>query len=450
MRFGSVEFFKVLIKAVLAILFFVPLILAVVFGVLFVQKNTKVNELTEQNSVVQQDNNRLSVVADVLVGEKIAGAQDIREILKFSGTSYEDFLKLALEKKDIDAQGLYDILSQSGVSDKDIVAIAAAKKTVDAEDFYDVMSKNGITSNDLIKAVISGSGSDAEDFYNILSQCGMNDAELIEYIKNKNGESEPSSEKPNVSEPSESGASDNSSEQSDTSSAPEEPSPYAELYTDMYVAAPENYSYEEGTAYFTFDDGPSLYTYGFLDYLKKYNAKATWFVVPSRDEWCTEALKAIAAAGHTIGVHSATHDYNKIYASVEAFLEDFHEAWSIIRDATGQTPQIFRFPGGSKNDFNEATRDAIIKEMTRRGFRFYDWNVESGDVDGATWQQMYNSIPRDCHGVKRPVILMHDSAGTQNALYVIEDVLKVLQGEGYKFGAIQNDTEPVQFTGPFS
>lgn len=458
MRFGSVEFFKVLIKVVLAILFFVPLILAVVFGVLFVQKNTKVDELTEQNSIVQQDNNRLSVVADVLVGEKVAGAQDIREILKLSGTSYEDFLKLAMEKKDIDAQGLYDILSKSGVSDKDIVTIAASKKTVDAEDFYDVMSKNGITAQDLIKAVINSSGSDVDDFYDILSQCGMNDEELIEYIQSKSGTSQPtseqsgeqSSEQTSAPETSESDVSDSAPAQSETSSAPEEESPYAELYPDMYVSAPENYSYDEGTVYFTFDDGPSQYTYGFLDYLRKYNAKATWFVVPSRDEWCTEALKTIAAEGHTIGIHSATHDYNKIYASVEAFLEDFHEAWSIVRDATGQTPQIFRFPGGSQNDYNESTRDAIIKEMTRRGFRFYDWNVESGDVDGATWQQMYNSIPRDCHGVKRPVILMHDSAGTQNALYVIEDVLKVLQGEGYKFDAIRNDTEPVQFIGPFS
>ncbi len=55
--------------------------------------------------------------------------------------------------------------------------------------------------------------------------------------------------------------------------------------------------------------------------------------------------------------------------------------------------EIFRFPGGSVNDFNTETRDKIIQEMTRRGFRYYDWNVESGDVDGATWTDMYNSIP---------------------------------------------------------
>lgn len=447
MHFGSVEFFKVLIKTVLAILFFVPLILAVVFGVLFVQKNTKANELQEENSIVQHDNERLSEFADYLVEQKVKNVEDIREIMKRSGTSYDEFIALAMKKKDIDAQGFYDILSKSGVSDKDIVAMAAAKKTVNAEEFYDIMSKNGITASDLVKAAVKNSGSSTEDYYRILSECGMSDSEIIEYINKKNNNSQ-------TSAPTNSGTSDTpvtsdtSNTSEEVSSAPEESSPYAGLYPDMYVTAPESYTYEEGTIYFTFDDGPSQYTYGLLEYLKQYNAKATWFVVPSREQWCYDALKAISDAGHTVGVHSASHDYEKIYASVEAYLEDFHEAWDIIRDATGQTPQVFRFPGGSKNDFNVETRDAIIKEMTRRGFRFYDWNVESGDVDGANWQQMYNSIPRDCHNLKRPVVLMHDTM--QSTLYVIEDVLKVLSNEGYKFDAIHNDTEPVQFIGPFS
>lgn len=437
MHFGSVEFFKVLIKTVLAILFFVPLILAVVFGVLFAQKNIRVSELEQQNSVVQQENDKLSVMADVLVEEKAGDAASIRDIINRSSVSYDEVIKLASEKKDIDAQGLYDILSNAGISDKDIISMAAAKKTVSADEFYNVMSKNGITAKELVKAAVKNSGTSDEDFYALLSECGMSDDKILAIINNKQGgqTSSPPGE--------------TSKDTSNTSGEPTEESPYAELYPDMYVSVPEEYTYEEGTIYFTFDDGPSQYTYSFLEYLKKHNVKATWFVVPSREQWNMDALKAIADQGHTIGVHSYTHDYKKIYASVEAYLEDFHEAWSIIREATGQTPQLFRFAGGSNNDFNVDTRDAIIKEMTRRGFRFYDWNVDSGDVDGATWQDMYNSIPRDCRNLKRPIILMHDSAGTKNALYVFEDVLKLLIGEGYKFDALQNDTQPIQFVGPF-
>lgn len=437
MHFGSVEFFKVLIKTVLAILFFVPLILAVVFGVLFAQKNIRVSELEQQNSVVQQENDKLSVMADVLVEEKAGDAASIRDIINRSGVSYDEVIKLASEKKDIDAQGLYDILSNAGISDKDIISMAAAKKTVSADEFYSVMSKNGITAKELVKAAVKNSGTSDEDFYALLSECGMSDDKILAIINNKQGGQTSSS------------PGETSGDTSNTSGEPIEESPYAELYPDMYVSVPEEYTYEEGTIYFTFDDGPSQYTYSFLEYLKKHNVKATWFVVPSREQWNMDALKAIADQGHTIGVHSYTHDYKKIYASVEAYLEDFHEAWSIIREATGQTPQLFRFAGGSNNDFNVDTRDAIIKEMTRRGFRFYDWNVDSGDVDGATWQDMYNSIPRDCRNLKRPIILMHDSAGTKNALYVFEDVLKLLIGEGYKFDALQNDTQPIQFVGPF-
>ena len=422
----------------LAILFFVPLILAVVFGVLFAQKNTQTNKLQEENAIIQQDNERLSAVADFLVGEKAGSAEDVREIMKRSGTSYDEFIALAMEKKDIDAQGLYDILSESGVSDKDIVSMAAAKKTVNAEGFYDIMSKNGITAKDLVKAVVKKNGSSADTVYELLSACGLSDKELIDYInKNGSGTSEPSG-----------GETSDTSDPFGGTSAPVEDSPYADLYPDMYVSTPESYTYEEGTIYFTFDDGPSQYTYGLLEYMRQYNAKATWFVVPNRSEGCYKTLKDISDAGHTVAVHSASHEYEKIYASVEAYLEDFHEAWDIIREATGKTPQIFRFPGGSNTVFNEDTREAIIKEMTRRGFRFFDWNVDSGDASGANWQQMYNSIPSDCHNQQHPIVLFHDTH--QSTLYVMEDVLKVLINEGYKFGAIQNDTRPVQFVGPFS
>ena len=202
--------------------------------------------------------------------------------------------------------------------------------------------------------------------------------------------------------------------------------------------------------YLTFDDGPSQNTYSVLYYLNKYNIKATFFVVPSRTDDCYAALRAIVEDGHSIGVHSATHDYEKIYASTEAFLEDFYEAWDIIYDATGVKTEIFRFPGGSVNDFNGAVRDDIIAEMTRRGFRYYDWNVDSNDAGGATWTDMYNSIPADIANNYRSIVLMHDSITRENTVYVLDDVLGVLVQEGYKFDKIHNDTRPVQFTGEFS
>ena len=92
------------------------------------------------------------------------------------------------------------------------------------------------------------------------------------------------------------------------------------LYADKYDGEYEN---SENTVYLTFDDGPSVLTENLLYYLRQENVKATFFVVPERTEYCYSLLREISNAGHTIGIHSASHDYEKIYASVDAFLEDF-------------------------------------------------------------------------------------------------------------------------------
>lgn len=447
MRFGSVEFFKALIKTVLAILFFVPLIIAVILGVFLVKKNNDVKALTEQNSEISELNG-------ILLGEKSGTAVDFRNIFEKSGVSYEEFLALINEKENIDAETLYNEMSKIGISDADIIAAAVSKGTLSGESLYNIMTSNGISDKDLLMAVIRRNGGSTDGFYSLLKSCGLSDSDIAKLVA---GTYDPPNGGDDTSNTSDNSDTENSQgdTSSDVNSSGNTSSPnvsgehsYEALYPDMYVDAPESYVREEGTIYMTFDDGPSQYTYSILYTLKNRNVKATFFVVPNRSEACAETLRQIAADGHAIGVHSASHEYEKIYASVEAFLEDFHEAWDIIYQATGQKTQIFRFPGGSKNDYDVATRDAIIAEMTRRGFRYFDWNVESGDIAGKTWTEMYNSIPTDIEGKFRSFVLMHDTS--KGGLYVLDDVLKVLINAGYKFDRINNDTQPVQFVGPFA
>jgi len=439
MRFGSVEFFKALIKTVLSILFFVPLILAVVFGVLFVNKNA---ELKKSQAAV-----------DVLIREKAGTAEDFYEIFSMSGVEYADFIALVNRNGKLDAQGFYKILSNAGVSDSNIIKLAASGKNVSGAEFYEIMSKNGITDKELMTAVLNNAAS-SQKLYDLLKQCGMSDKDIAE-LSDLAGSgvtpgvsvqsTESSSGQTSTPMPS-SSSGGSSGSGGDVTQQPTE-SPYAALYPDMYVTAPTNYVREKGTVYLTFDDGPNENTNDKLYILRKCGVKATFFVVPDRSDACTQHLKQIVNDGHAIGVHSKSHEYKEIYASVEAFLKDFYEAWDIIRDATGVETQIFRFPGGSKNDFNVATRDAIIEEMTRRGFRYFDWNVDSGDAAGADWTQMHNSIPKDIKNMYRSVVLMHDKTSTT---LVLEDVISVLQNENYKFDKINNDTQPVQFIGPFA
>lgn len=364
MQFGSVAFFKVLIKTVLCILFFVPLVLSVVFAVLLWNSNQKQEQL-------EQDNQKLEYYAEILSGER--------------------------------------------------------EPTV--KGFYDVYARSGLSDDDLVEYILHGK-----------EPAHQADAEISQ------AESEPQTQSPQTEKlPTE-------ESEEPTADSQEPVSQYADIYPEMTVTSPaeEDMVREENTVYLTFDDGPSDHTYSILSYLEQYNIKATFFVVPSRTEGCYAKLKAIADAGHSIGVHSASHVYKDIYSSVEAYLEDFHEAWDIIYEATGIHTEIFRFPGGSVNDFNADTRDHIIQEMTRRGFRYFDWNVDSNDAGGANWTDMYNSIPKDIVENFRSVVLMHDSASTPNTVLVLGDVLQVLVNEGYKFDRINNDTRPVQFTGPYA
>lgn len=382
MRFGSVEFFKVLIKTVLAIAFFVPLILCIIFAVALWNRTAQLKE-------TQSENSRITASAELLLSEKVPDIESFYEIYSMSGFSDEDF---------------ENYISQRNGNPP------AENKGESAEANSAAPESNPVNSPE-----------SAED-------------KPVESTPATTTAAEPAAE----------------TEEAVPAATVPEDSPYSALYTDMYVTAPAETLREQGTVYLTFDDGPSNNTYSILSYLKEYNIKATFFVVPTRDELCYERLRAIAEGGHAIGVHSASHDYEKIYSSVDAYLADFYEAWNIIYEATGIKAEIFRFPGGSKNDFNAATRDDIIAEMTRRGFRFFDWNVDSNDAGGANWTEMYNSVPADIAQCYRAVVLMHDSEPRKNTVLVLEDIIHVLINEGYRFDKINNDTRPVQFIGPYA
>ena len=101
---------------------------------------------------------------------------------------------------------------------------------------------------------------------------------------------------------------------------------YQSKYPELYVD--NEFKYEDNSdkmiCYLTFDDGPyAANTTMILDALKKYNAKATFFVIHKDTEENRKVLKRMAEEGHTIGVHTACHDYETIYESVDAYLDDF-------------------------------------------------------------------------------------------------------------------------------
>jgi peptidoglycan/xylan/chitin deacetylase (PgdA/CDA1 family) len=228
---------------------------------------------------------------------------------------------------------------------------------------------------------------------------------------------------------------------------------YSNLYLDLYVEGREEPTPrdkdDKGYIYLTFDDGPSENTSNILSYLKMHDVSATFFVIPGKNNsWL---LNMILKNGHEIGIHSASHDYYEIYSSVEAFLADFKKAHDLIYEQTGTKPNIFRFPGGSRNRYNGDVCDDIIAEMTRRGFIYFDWNVDSKDQVDANWTQIYNTVLDEvayntARG-NRSIILMHDRPGGMNTVLVVEDIIIALLKDpnGYKFGRLGRNVKPIQF-----
>jgi len=224
--------------------------------------------------------------------------------------------------------------------------------------------------------------------------------------------------------------------------------PYAGLYPDFY--APQELQAnvrESGVIYLTFDDGPSERTTEILDILKEKNVKATFFVVGSKDEYQKDLLRRIVEEGHTLGMHSYSHVYSKIYASVEDYLADMYQIFNQIKEETGVPPTLFRFPGGSINGYNSAIYQELVAEMMRRGFVPFDWNISNGDASEkpVAVDTLVTNVISGARNVERGVALMHDSAPRVTTVQALETIIEELWDMGFELKALTPDAMPLLY-----
>ena len=160
--------------------------------------------------------------------------------------------------------------------------------------------------------------------------------------------------------------------------------------------------------YLTFDDGPGPYTEQLLAILAKYDVKATFFVIGNN----TDMMRKITEAGHSIGIHTVSHNYRAVYSSEEAFFEEVFRMQDAIYEATGVWTTLLRFPGGSSNtvsSFNKGIMTRLTRLVQEQGFQYYDWNVDSDDAgrartDDRVFQNVVDGVSqRNCS-----VVLQHD------------------------------------------
>lgn len=202
----------------------------------------------------------------------------------------------------------------------------------------------------------------------------------------------------------------------------------------------------EGTIYLTFDDGPNSGTTDvILDILKEEGVKATFFVTNKGPD---ELIKRAYDEGHTLALHTASHNYSVVYSSVESYFNDLTGVQDRVKRITGYESKIIRFPGGSSNTiskkYSEGIMSTLTNEVINRGFKYYDWNISSGDAEGGTHTagEIRDNVIKKLKKERVNMVLMHDiKPYTRDAL---RDIIRYGKDKGYAFEKITLDTEMVK------
>ncbi len=206
---------------------------------------------------------------------------------------------------------------------------------------------------------------------------------------------------------------------------------------------------EKGVIYLTFDDGPSTYTSKILDVLKKYNIKATFFVTSNGSD---KLIKREFDEGHTVALHTSTHSYKKVYASVDDYFKDLDKVKTRVKNITQMDATIIRFPGGSSNTvskFNKGIMTILTNEVLNRGYHYFDWNISVEDAGSCASKKsasekekcIYNNFVKGLSKNKMNVVLMHDiKSYTADKL---EDMIKYALSKNYTFDKITMDTTQI-------
>ena len=174
----------------------------------------------------------------------------------------------------------------------------------------------------------------------------------------------------------------------------------------------------EKVVYLTFDDGPSRHTPEVLEILKRYQCKATFFITGMNEKY-RPYIKTAYDQGHTIGLHTYSHNYSKVYASTNAYFKDLDKVGKLAKEYIGFTPKYIRFPGGGSNTisrkYNKGIMSQLTKQVGKKGYIYYDWNCENGD--GYAHMSQSQMLKRaTSSSAKKVMILMHDANGKQNTV----------------------------------
>lgn len=200
---------------------------------------------------------------------------------------------------------------------------------------------------------------------------------------------------------------------------------------------------EEKIAYLTFDDGPNpSITPKILDVLKSEDVKATFFVVGKHVDEYPDIVKRAYEEGHYIANHGYNHNNDILYKNDESFINEIGKTDKAIGKAIGvedYCSYLFRFPNGYMSSQNKGKKKRAASLLLKLNYTYIDWNCLNNDsVKKYTKEQLVNNLKKTSKNKNTLVILMHDTNYVSNSAIALEDSIKYLKSQGYKFENFYN------------
>ncbi|WP_157893095.1 polysaccharide deacetylase family protein [Herbinix luporum] len=395
---------KTALIVILLLLTLIPTILCIILGIRLGKLNNQVEKLVYNNKYKF---------------EQYANASGTTN----SNSELLNFVKKILGKDSniayVDEFDIGRIPNHSEISDKDNVSSDQEGKT-EKDNTYKDSDKEPDNKNNINK--------DKDNKSSDSKKSNNEDADTKDAKKDKSDIKEKDSDKDITQKPPE--KTDNKDQKKEESNKDNKDKKDKEDISKEEKESEANFKNKK--VYLTFDDGPTYNTDKILDILAEYNVKATFFVIGSTDEVDKERYRRIVNEGHTLGMHSYSHDYNKIYNSLEDFDKDFTKLMKLLYDTTGYTPTIYRFPGGSLNHVSKSDMKIFIKYLIEKEMNYYDWNVVNGDAEGVdyTEEEMIDKVLEGVASKKTSIVLMHDGHGKEKTVASLPKLLEALISRG--------------------
>jgi peptidoglycan/xylan/chitin deacetylase (PgdA/CDA1 family) len=212
---------------------------------------------------------------------------------------------------------------------------------------------------------------------------------------------------------------------------------------DINTSLEEEISPNKKLIYLTFDDGPSVVTAKMLDILKENNVKATFFLIGNQISGFEDIVRRMHDEGHSIGLHTYTHKFKRIYSSSDTFIKEMISCRDEINKLTGTSPNIIRFPGGSRKRMTYA----FLNKLHSYNFRVYDWDMET--LDGInpkiTPSRLFMQATKGCEEISPIILLMHCDYMHKNTCLALPPIINFYKKQGYEFKIITEDTPELYF-----